>query len=145
MSQPMLVTEKIKVRAYEVDAMGIVSNIVYVKWFEDLRHAFLDRYMPYEELLKMDLSPMLMRTEVNYLAPLTIHDSPVGEVWIAKLGKTKWVMEFRISSNGTVHCLGNQTGCVFNMKVKRPWPFPEAVQEAYQADLERLARQASCT
>ena len=28
----------LKVRAYDVDAMGYVSNIVYVRWFEDLRH-----------------------------------------------------------------------------------------------------------
>ena len=33
----------IKVHSYDVDYMRIVNNTVYVKWFEDLRMAMLDK------------------------------------------------------------------------------------------------------
>ena len=33
----LLVAEReIEVNNYDIDAMGIVSNIVYIRWFEDL-------------------------------------------------------------------------------------------------------------
>ena len=33
-----LIAEKeITINAYDIDARGIVSNIVYIRWFEDLR------------------------------------------------------------------------------------------------------------
>lgn len=48
-----LVAEKeIEVNNYDIDAMGIVSNIVYVRWFEDLRTVFINQYMNYSEMIK---------------------------------------------------------------------------------------------
>ena len=34
----------VKVHTYDTDYMGIVSNTVYPKYFEDLRNAILDQY-----------------------------------------------------------------------------------------------------
>jgi acyl-CoA thioester hydrolase len=44
--KPMLVELEIKIKAYDIDVMGIVSNIVYVRWFEDLRTLFLIHFYP---------------------------------------------------------------------------------------------------
>ena len=69
-----VVEKGIQIKSYEIDAMGIVSNITYVKWFEDIRHDFLNVYYPYDEMMKTGISPMLMKTEVEYKLPLTIQD-----------------------------------------------------------------------
>lgn len=134
MPQTMLIREKIKVRGYDIDVMGIVSNTVYVRYFEDLRHSFLDKYMPYEEMVKLGVSPMLLRTEINYHSPLTIQDAPIGEVWVTHMGRSKWVMEFRITSGDVVHCTGMQTGCAFDLKQRKPCAFPAKLLEAYKAE-----------
>jgi len=42
--RPMLIQKPLKINGYDIDVMGIVSNIVYIRWFEDLRFEFLDRY-----------------------------------------------------------------------------------------------------
>lgn len=34
------------VRTYDIDFAGVVSNIVYVRWLEDLRLAIVDAYFP---------------------------------------------------------------------------------------------------
>jgi acyl-CoA thioester hydrolase len=47
----MQISLDIYIKAYEIDAMGIVSNIVYVKWFEDMRHIFLDQFYTYKEMM----------------------------------------------------------------------------------------------
>ena len=36
----------IRVNGYDVDFQGVVHNIVYVRWFEDLRMRLLDAYLP---------------------------------------------------------------------------------------------------
>ena len=81
-----LVAEKeIEVNNYDIDAMGIVSNIVYVRWFEDLRTVFINQYMNYSEMIKNHISPILMKTEIEYKVPITIHDRPVVDVGLFKL------------------------------------------------------------
>ena len=48
----LLVTLPLNVRTYNIDFAGIVSNIVYIRWHEDLRLEMLDRYFPIQEQLR---------------------------------------------------------------------------------------------
>ncbi len=116
MQERKLVAEKeIEVNVYDIDAMGIVSNIVYVRWFEDLRTAFINQYMTYSEMMKFNISPILMRTEADYKVPLTIHDKPVGRCWLVKVSRMKWELEFEIATEDKVHCTGYQKGGFYNV------------------------------
>ncbi|QYG32262.1 acyl-CoA thioesterase [Mammaliicoccus sciuri] len=116
MQERKLVAEKeIEVNVYDIDAMGIVSNIVYVRWFEDLRTAFINQYMTYSEMMKFNISPILMRTESDYKVPLTIHDKPVGRCWLVKVSRMKWELEFEIATEDKVHCMGYQKGGFYNV------------------------------
>ena len=48
MTERILVAEReLEVNGYDIDAMGIVSNIVYVRWFEDLRTDFINQHIKY--------------------------------------------------------------------------------------------------
>lgn len=78
MTERKLVAERnFEVNGYDIDAMGIVSNIVYIRWFEDLRTDFINQYMPYSDMMSQQISPILMNTEAEYKTPITIHDKPV--------------------------------------------------------------------
>ena len=51
-----LVAEKeIEVNNYDIDAMGIVSNIVYVRWFEDLNSIYQSTYELFRDVEKSHL------------------------------------------------------------------------------------------
>ncbi|MDE5420016.1 acyl-CoA thioesterase [Labilibaculum sp. DW002] len=128
----MTVEMDISIKAYDIDAMGIVSNITYIRWFEDLRHLFLDKRYSYEEMIATGISPILVKTEVNYKVPLTIHDKPKGYCTIKNLGSSKWEMEFEIKSDDVLHCKGKQVGCFYNLEKKRPSLVPERLLEAYE-------------
>lgn len=128
------ITAPIYVRAYDVDAMGYVSNIVYVRWFEDLRHRFLDLCYPFQQMIQDQLSPVLMHTEVDYLIPLTIHDVPEGHCTVEKFGRTKWSLNYEIVQGGKVHCRGRQTGYMMDLGTKKPVPIPERMRRAHIAD-----------
>lgn len=128
----MIVEMEIGIKAYDIDAMGIVSNIVYIRWFEDLRHLFLEKYFPYDEMIATNISPILIKTEIHYKVPLTIHDHPKGTCGIKNLGSSKWEMNFEIYSGNVIHCKGKQTGCFYSLEKKRPSLAPERLLEAYE-------------
>lgn len=128
----MLVEMPIAVHAYDIDAMGIVSNIVYIRWFEDLRTRMLERYFPYREMMAEDLSPILAKTEAEYKFPVRIDDILTGRVWIEQMGRAKWTAAFEIVSEGKVHCLGKQSGYFYDVKRNRPIPIPQRIRSAYE-------------
>jgi len=126
MTERKLVAEaEIEVNGYDIDAMGIVSNIVYVRWLEDLRTIFVNKHTTASELLKQDLSPILMHTEIDYKVPITIHDRPIGKCWITKMSRLKWAFEFEIASGDKLHATAMQYGGFFNIKEQKIAPIPE--------------------
>lgn len=129
----MQIGAEIPIKAYDIDSMGIVSNIVYIRWFEDLRHLFLDRYYPYEKMMGEGISPMLMKTEAEYKQPLAIGDKPEGRLWVRNMGRFKWEMGFEIYSGEVVHCAGVQKGCFFDLKGKKIAPCPDSLIGEYEA------------
>ncbi|WP_372754049.1 acyl-CoA thioesterase [Labilibaculum sp.] len=131
-NKPMEVEMNIRIQAYDIDVMGIVSNIVYIRWFEDLRMLFLEEHYPYEEMIATRISPILIKTEANYKSPLTIHDHPIGTCTIKNMGSSKWEMEFEIKNGEVLHCKGKQVGCFYNLERKRPSLAPERLLEAWQ-------------
>ena len=136
--RPMLIERPIKVNGYDIDVMGIVSNIVYIRWFEDLRMAFLDKYWPYAQMVANNQSPVLAHTEVDYKYPLRISDEPIGRLWVAEFSRARWRMEFEIATSDKIHCVGMQHGYVVDLTRKRPIPMPPELLAAYEVEKERL-------
>lgn len=136
--KPLHLQKPLKVNGYDIDVMGIVSNIVYVRWFEDLRFFLLDTYWPFQEMLKQEHSPILSHTFVEYKKPLTIYDKPKGHIWVKELSRSRWTVSMEILSEKGVHCLGEQKGYFFHVSHKRPVPIPEEFRAKYERDLERL-------
>jgi acyl-CoA thioester hydrolase len=137
----MKTTLPIKIKAYEIDAMGVVSNIVYVKWLEDARHAFLDKYYPYGDMVLAGVSPAMMKNEITYKKPFNISDSPTATLWITKLTKMRWEIYTEFTFHGTLHCYSTQSGCFVDIKTGRPTTVPEKLMAAYFTEKERLEPQ----
>ena len=47
-------------------------------------------------MINQGISPILMKTEAEYKVPVTIHDKPVGRIYLVKASKMKWVFQFEI-------------------------------------------------
>ncbi|HHV8921812.1 TPA: acyl-CoA thioesterase [Staphylococcus aureus] len=129
-TEGLLVAEKeIEVNGYDIDAMGVVSNIVYIRWFEDLRTAFINQHMNYSTMINQGISPILMKTEAEYKVPVTIHDKPVGRIYLVKASKMKWVFQFEIVSSHGVHCIGTQIGGFYRLSDKKITRVPQVFQD----------------
>lgn len=125
----LVVNTEIEVNGYDIDAMGIVSNIVFIKWFEDLRTIFINQYMNYSEMITRGISPILMKTEVDYKVPVTIHDRPRARCWMIKASKMKWIFKFEIATKDNVHCIGYQTGGFYDLEKQKITKLPQVFQD----------------
>ena len=129
MTERILVAEReLEVNGYDIDAMGIVSNIVYVRWFEDLRTDFINQHMSYSEMMKNNISPILMKTEAEYQMPITIHDKPVGRCYLVKASRVRWVSLFEFSSEKKNHCICKPNGTIYNLQKQAVERVPEVFQ-----------------
>ncbi len=76
--RPFEVVLAIPVRTYDIDFVGIVSNIVYIRWLEDLRLKFLDEYWELNQQLEQGYAPVLAGTEIEYKRSIKISDRVMG-------------------------------------------------------------------
>jgi len=120
-------------RTYDIDFAGVVGNIVYVRWLEDLRLALMEEAYPIERALKEDVAPILLSTRIDYDKPITIHDPCVGRMWVPALERIKWhvAAEFRVGD--AVHARAEQVGLFIRLSTRRPIAVPEPLRTHYAA------------
>jgi acyl-CoA thioester hydrolase len=113
---------------YDIDFAGHVSNIVYIRWLEDLRLKWLDEFCPLKDLMEDGIAPTLLRTEIDYKRQIKIFDTPVeGEIWISKPHKLKFFLSSRFLVNGNVMAEALQMGVFVKMPNLRPVRIPEQI------------------
>ena len=131
--RPMLVDKQLEINGYDIDITGVVSNIVYVRWFEDLRLRLMDRYCPFIDLFRRNLSVVLTRTEIEYKKGLTMYDRPVGRVWVSDLRRARWEVSFEIESDGAINCLGRQVGYFIDREKQHAVRVPVELAKEYHS------------
>jgi acyl-CoA thioester hydrolase len=124
-NREILVELDLPIRTYDIDFAGIVSNIVYVRWLEDLRLTMLSQYyMPLPELILTGIAPILTNTEINYQRQLTIHDRAVGKMWIEELGSLRCIVAAEILNGKYSAAQAKQTLLFINLTTRRPVRIP---------------------
>ncbi len=116
-----------KVMTYEIDFAGVVSNIVYVRWLEDLRNLFAEEALSLSDAMKRGIVPTLARTEIDYLAPVRYPDVVDARMWMDEAGRARFVLgaEFVSRASGQVTARAKQTGLFVSLQTLRPVPLPE--------------------
>ncbi|BDI19198.1 acyl-CoA thioesterase [Nostoc cf. commune SO-36] len=121
----------IPVRTYDIDFMGIVSNIVYIRWLEDLRLKFLDEHWQLNQQIEQGYTPILAGTEIEYKRPIKIIDQVIGRLWLSNLGRLKWTIQAEILSNNELAAVATQKGGFVSLQNNRLIPIPEELQKKY--------------
>ena len=60
--RPFEVQLALPIRTYDIDFAGVVSNIVYIRWLEDLRLKMLEVHLPLEQQITSGYGPLLAST-----------------------------------------------------------------------------------
>ncbi|MEH2291314.1 acyl-CoA thioesterase [Nostoc sp.] len=139
--RPLEVVLAIPVKTYDIDFMGIVSNIVYIRWLEDLRLKFLDEHWQLNQQIELGYTPILAGTEIEYKRPIKIIDRVIGRLWLSSLGRLKWTVQAEILSNNELAAVASQKGGFVSMQNNRLVPIPEELQKKYlqyQQEIQKI-------
>ena len=130
--QPLEVTLNFSVKTYDIDFAGIVSNIVYIRWLEDLRLKIFESYLPLPLLMKQGYCPVIHSTAIEYKKALKVFDRPVGKMWMSQLGRLKCTLQAEIYLSNKLVASATQTGLFINLATMRPMPIPAELNAIYQ-------------
>ena len=128
------------IRTYDIDFAGIVSNIVFIRWLEDLRLELMDRAYPLTQALNDDIAPILLSTEIRYRRPVMIRDMLVGRMRVKELGRVRWRLAAEFVVAGAVCAEAEQEGLFMRLATRRPIAMPEAIRRHYAPTLPSPAR-----
>lgn len=129
--QPFEIEIPLPVRTYDIDFAGIVNNIVYIRWLEDLRLEMLSLHFPLGEQLKNGIMPVIVQTKIDYKHPIKISDTPIGKMWMQSMESLRWNVNAVISVNGKIAALGEQVGVFVNSQSKKPVRMPAGLRHKY--------------
>lgn len=131
--RPLLVEIPIRVKTYDIDFVGHVNNIVYIRWLEDLRLKLLDDHYPLEKLIEQGQSPIIVNTEIHYRQGITLDDRTVSaSMWISGLERVTMFLsaEFRVGDD--VRATATQRGTFVDTAKMRPIRIPGGLRELYE-------------
>jgi acyl-CoA thioester hydrolase len=121
----------LRVRTYDIDFAGIVSNIVFIRWLEDLRLALMDQAYPLVRALSDDVAPILTATRIAYHRPVTIADKLLGRMRVAGLGRVRWRLAAEFTVAGLVHAEAEQEGLFMRLSTRRPIAIPDPIRRRH--------------
>ncbi|MBW4560148.1 MAG: acyl-CoA thioesterase [Mojavia pulchra JT2-VF2] len=138
--RPLELQLAIPVRTYDIDFAGIVNNIVYIRWLEDLRLKFLNEHLPLDKQIEQGYAPIIASTEIEYKRPVKLIDQVIGRLWLSKLGRLKWTVEAEILANNVIAAVATQKGAFVSLENGRPVAVPEELQHKY-LDYQQVAQE----
>ena len=116
----------------EMDAFGHVNNIVYLRYFESARIAYLEALGILEAMTATGIGPILAETRCRYRFPLTFPDKVSVGVRIVELAADRFLMHHRVVSHrhGRVDAEGDGRIVFYdyNAGAKTPLPAPLAAR-----------------
>jgi acyl-CoA thioester hydrolase len=128
-ARPFLIELDFEPKTYDIDFAGVVSNIVYIRWLEDLRLAMLRAHMPLDGLMRQGLAPTLASTSIEYKRPLRLFDRVRGSMWSADMTDNRWILaaEFVRVADGKTAASARQVGAVVSLETARSVGIPADV------------------
>jgi len=130
-TQPFEIELPLEIKSYDIDFAGVVSNIVYIRWLEDLRGAMLSRQLPLERMLDSGLLPAVAQTRIDYKAPLRLFDRPMGRIWAKDMGEKYFLLEAEFTLKGQVVATAEQVTVFVDRDNWQPAPMPPALAQMY--------------
>lgn len=82
----------------DLDAFQHVNNTVYLRWFESARIAYFERAGLLERMEKERVGPILARATCDFRRPVTFPDMVTVRTTVTKVGRTSFVMGYRVTS-----------------------------------------------
>jgi acyl-CoA thioester hydrolase len=122
---------ELSVKTYDIDFAGIVSNIVYVRWLEDLRLAMMATHYPLERQIEQGFAPAILQTKIDYKRAIKVFDRVYARMWVSEIDSIRWIVKSEIFVGDKVAAIAEQTGLFINISRGRPIAIPNELVDKY--------------
>lgn len=129
--KPLQISLELPIKTYDIDFAGIVSNIVYIRWLEDLRLKMFESNFPIEKLMSKGYCPTVNSTQIKYQKALRLGDRPVGKMWMSQLGRLRCTVQAEIYLGQEIAAIATQVGFFMSLETMRPMAMPEEIKDIY--------------
>jgi acyl-CoA thioester hydrolase len=128
----------------EMDAFQHVNNIVYLRYAESARIAYLEQAGLSESMEGTGIGPILASINCRYLFPVTYPDTVRVGTRVTEIGVDRFTVHFRIVStrHGRVAAQGDSVIVSYDYRTGSKVPLPEAMRAAILALEPSLAAAA---
>ena len=119
----------------EMDAFGHVNNIVYFRYFESARIAYLERIRGIEYMKETNIGPILASTQCRFRAPLTYPDTVSVGTRIHSIEGDRFTMDYCVVSHNLQKVAAEGDGLVVifdyaqNKKTTQPDVLRQRIEE----------------
>ena len=116
----------------DMDYFRHVNNIVFFRFFESARIAYLERIHFEDELKQNGIGPILHSTQARFRRPVTYPDRIYAAARTVEMTEDRLMMEYLVVSEvmGAVAAEGTGVVVAYDYPNARKAPLPEIVREA---------------
>lgn len=121
---------EVQIRPEDVDGMGHVNNIVYVRWVQEVAMAHWAAAAPVDAQAAMTW--VVLRHEIDYLRPARPGDAVRARTWVGA-GESLRYERFTeiVRDDGTLLARGRTLWCPVDIVTGRPRRVPPDVRAAF--------------
>ena len=114
----------------DMDSYQHVNNIIYFRWFESARIAYLEQIGLKAMYHGAGIGPILAAIDCNYRRQLTYPDTVAVGARISRIGRTSFEMEHVLFSTAQQVAVadGKSTIVTFDYKAQKPIPVPDDIR-----------------
>jgi acyl-CoA thioester hydrolase len=118
---------KIEISPADIDELGHVNNVVYLRWVQEVAAAHWEFSAPSE--LKSKYAWVVLRHEIDYRSPAFLSDPITGLTWVGTHNGPKFDRYVKIQSESKVLAEAKTTWCLLDAKSFRPVRIPQEILE----------------
>jgi acyl-CoA thioester hydrolase len=98
-----------RVRFYELDALSHVNNVVFLRWFETIRVAYVQDYS-FTNYASGDPMLVVRRVTADFLAPMFQNETYIVAARTSVIKPSSFLMDYAVVAGGTLRATGEAVG-----------------------------------
>ena len=118
---------KIEIAQADIDDLGHVNNVVYLRWVQEVAAAHWEYSAPSD--LKSKYAWVVLRHEIDYKNPAFLSDEITGITWVGTHSGPRFDRFVKIQSQNKVFAEAKTTWCLLDAKSFRPIRIPQEILE----------------
>ena len=109
----------------DIDAMGHVNNVVYVRWVQEVAAAHWNHSA--SPSLQAKYAWVVLRHEIDYKNPAFLEDVITGHTWVGDYSGARFDRYVKLMADKKVLAEAKTTWCLLDAKSLRPIRIPEEI------------------